>query len=120
MRDDCIQIKYEGGCTSVLLPQFFDECTLPKQRKFYKLMATWAAENREDVQRFRERLTEEIETAKKDVQRAEHLKTENPKEAAAEIRLTKNRLKRLTRILADFDAAMEQYDYTKKRQGGKK
>lgn len=117
---ECIQIKYDVGCTSILLPQWFDEGTRPNQRKFLKLMAIWASENREDVRRFREKLTEEIEAAKKDVQRAEHLETEDPRTAKEEIRRTKNRLKRLVGILVDYDQAMEKYDYTKKRQGGKK
>ena len=116
-----VQIKYEGGCTSLALPEWFESCTLTHQKKFYKFMATWASDNREDVRIFRETLVEEIDSTKREIERNENTMypKDKQKEADAELRRTKNRLKRLASILVMFDEAMEKYDYTTKRQGGK-
>lgn len=109
-----IPVRYDGGCTSILLPQWLDQTTRPNQKKFLKLAAqhrTDCPENVEAVKELGEYLDEAIANAKKEAAVCEAYARSWPekKEAQTEVKRAKNALKRLQDVKTDYTAALEKY-----------
>ena len=109
-----IPVRYDGGCTSILLPQWLDQTTRPNKKKFLKLAAqhrTDYPENVEAVKEFGEYLDEAIKNAKKEAAVCEAYARSWPekKDAQADAKRAKNDLKRLQDVKTDYTAALEKY-----------
>lgn len=109
-----IQIKYDSGCMSIRIPDFFHEATRAHQRKFYKLAAqhrTDCPENRENVTELLAALDDAIAEAEKEAKKCDGLAEEaqDKKSAKDEARRANNRLKALQQAKADLIAALEKY-----------
>lgn len=115
----CIQIKYDGGSTSVLLPAWVEQATRPNQRKLLRLMAEHATdcpENKESVRDLEEVIDEMLADAEREAKAltAEAEAAPDKSAAQAEARRANNSLKRLKDLKADFTQAMEKYNPTRK------
>ena len=114
MKTTCIPITYDGGCTSILLPQWFDQTTRPNRRRFLKLAAqhrTDTQENQERVRELGELIDEELTEAKKEAAARTESAKAHPDDAAAqaEARKANNRLKAMQDVKTDYTAALEKY-----------
>ena len=105
-----IPIKYPDGCTSILLPQWFEQTTRPNRKKFLKLAAQHRTDCPENVEAVKE-LGEKINEAKKEAAVCEAYARSWPekKDAQAEAKRAKNDLKRLQDVKTDYTAALEKY-----------
>ena len=119
MSSTCIQIRYAGGCMSVLLPNWVEQATQPHRRKFLKLAAEHATDCPENVENVRELirvLDQMIKDAKIEAEARNSLAEADPDNAAAqaEARRTNTSLKRLQDIRKDFTQMLEKYNPNRK------
>lgn len=115
----CIQIRYDNGCMSVLLPNWVEQATQPHRRKFLKLAAEHATdcpENTENVRELMQALSQMVEAAKAEADRRNTEAELDPDSASAqsEARRANTRLKRLQDIRKDFMQMLEKYNPTRK------
>lgn len=115
----CVQIRYDGGCMSILLPKWLEQATPSSQRKFLKLAAERATdypENEESVREIVQILGQMVEAAKAKAERKNTEAELDPDSTTAqsEARRANTRLKRLQDIRKDFLKMLEKYNPTRK------
>lgn len=119
MSRTCIQIRYAGGCMSVLLPNWIEQGTQPHRRKFLRLAAEHAMdypENAENVRELIRVLDQMIESAKTEAELRNAGAESDPDNSAAqaEARRANTSLKRLQDIRRDFSQMLEKYNPNRK------